>query len=121
MSFTWLWGKLILLIKPKKKNIKLITKKTKKRSVIYQMELTSPINCLYENRGASSYQAKEWKPLEKNFSIELPRDTLVLAEKCIEYTGTVSFNLFNLIKIQFLFNNTHTKRMKVNRSSMPFI
>ena len=64
-----------------------------KRSVVYELEIDSPLNCLknLDNKSESYGQMKEWKRLDRAlFDIELPRETLVLAEKCTEYRGAVS-------------------------------
>lgn len=66
--------------------------------MIYELELTSPLS--------SDKGHKEWKALETSqFNIELPRDTLVLAEKCIEYRGEVDWIVLNfLVKIYWFFS-----------------
>lgn len=61
--------------------------------MVYELEIDSPINCLnnLDKKGRNNGQMKEWKRLDSSlFNIELPRETLVLAEKCVEYRGAVS-------------------------------
>jgi hypothetical protein len=71
-----------------------------KKSNIYELELASPVNCISINNNdhysangtykTSQQLNSSWKKLDaKKFGIELPKDTIVLAEKCIEYQGHV--------------------------------
>ena len=58
-----------------------------KGSTIYEIDLNSQLNCYSNN---SSEIAEGWKKLDLNyFNIELPKETLLLAEKCVEYKGEV--------------------------------
>lgn len=55
-------------------------------TVVYELELNSQLNC-FGGFNNQNYNPDEWKKLDSKFSIELPRETLLLAEKCVEYTG----------------------------------
>lgn len=52
------------------------------RNVVYELELNSSIDSNFD-------KSKQWKKLV-GFNIELPKDTLLLAEKVVEYRGFVS-------------------------------
>jgi hypothetical protein len=63
------------------------------RSNVYELELNSPLNCFKSdktNNRISNNNDKfdNWKRLSF-CNIELPRETLLLAEKVVEYRGTV--------------------------------
>jgi hypothetical protein len=65
------------------------------RTNVYELELESSMKSfhLHNNKGVLSDQLK-WRPLDtSSISIELPKDTLVLAEKVVEYCGMV-INIF---------------------------
>lgn len=55
------------------------------RSSVYELELNSPLNCF--NQTKNPFYSQEWRQLS-DFNIELPRETLLLAEKVVEYRGT---------------------------------
>lgn len=56
--------------------------------------MNSSINCL-NGIDNENHHARDWKRLDTNlFNIELPRETLLLAEKCIEYRGEVKHYFF---------------------------
>ena len=70
----------------------------KKRGNIYELELRSPVNCLNDDENGTHYQLPpvnvpiEWKKLDNTkFKLELPRETILLAEKVVEYHGHVKF------------------------------
>lgn len=55
-------------------------------TIVYEMDLKSSLNCL-NGFNNENYNCEDWKILDPSFSIELPRETLILAEKCVEYKG----------------------------------
>lgn len=57
--------------------------------VIYELPLNSQLNCLDDLNNRGYHSAKEWRKLEAQFRFELPKETLLLAEKCKEYTNEV--------------------------------
>ena len=66
-----------------------------KRSTIYELELDSPSNCfnIIENLNKEGYSSNYstnnvWKKLD-SVKIEIPKNTLLLAEKVVEYRGNV--------------------------------
>ena len=56
--------------------------------MVYELELNSSLNC-FGGFNNQSYNPDDWKKLDSKFKFELPRDTLLLAEKCVEYSGEV--------------------------------
>ncbi len=64
-------------------------------TIVYEMELKSSLNCL-NGFNIENYNCEDWKILDPSFSIELPRETLILAEKCVEYKGEVILKQFKI-------------------------
>ena len=78
------------------------------RSHVYELELESPTNCFkaIENSSskdsATSSNDHQWKRLE-SVNIELPRETLILAEKVVEFRGyDQSSNAIHVIDAFFI-------------------
>ena len=83
-----------------------------KGSTIYELELNSHLNC-YSN---SPETAEGWKKLDVNyFNIELPKETLLLAEKCVEYKGEVNLSM----NTNFDSNNKCYFKQRAWHSSIP--
>ena len=69
-----------------------------KGRVIYELELNSTLNC-FGGFNNQYYDPNNWKCLDSKFCFELPRETLLIAEKCVEYSGEVTYIKFIADKI----------------------
>ena len=59
-------------------------------NVIYELQLNSQLNCLGESNNRGYYNNPDWTRLDSKFKFELPKETLLLAEKCKEYVNEVT-------------------------------
>jgi hypothetical protein len=74
------------------------------RSEVYELELDSSTNCFGLDESSSDNEPifrGEWKKLE-SIKIVLPKETLILAEKVVEYRGKESVNAIHVIDAFFI-------------------